>query len=262
MFDILMEPYVLRALTASSLVGVMCGVLGCFIVLRNMALIGDALSHAVLPGVVVGFLIAGHSIQAFFAGAVLAGLLAAVLITLIQRNVRTKPDAAVGIVFSSMFALGVMGISALTRRQGVHLDMKDFLFGNILGIGNTDLMMTGLITVFVLVCVTVLYRFFWLSTFGTVIAQAMGLSVSTLHYFLMLLLSFAVVASLQTVGVILVVAMLIMPASTALLLSTRLSRVLVLAAVIGLSTAVLGLLAALWIDTTPGPAMTVVGALF
>ncbi|MCL4153417.1 UNVERIFIED_CONTAM: hypothetical protein GTU68_045229, partial [Idotea baltica] len=239
------------------MVGIMCGVLGCFIVLRNMSLIGDALSHAILPGVVAGFLVAGYSVIGFFTGSVLAGLLAAVLITWIQRNVKTQEDAAIGIVFTSMFAIGVMGISWLTRQEGVHLDLKDFLFGNVLGISDQDLWMTFMVLCFTLVCVVAFYRFFFITTFESVVAQTIGISVSTVHYFLMLLLSFAVVASLQSVGVILVVAMLITPASTAYLLTYRMNRMVIIAGIVGFFSTTIGLLLAIVFETTPGPAMTV-----
>jgi len=256
-YEVFQQPYALRALYASAMVGVMCGVLGCFIVLRNMSLIGDALSHAILPGVVAGFIIAGYSVLGFFTGSVVAGLLAAVLITWIQRNVKTHEDAAIGIVFTSMFAIGVMGISWLSTQEGVHLDLKDFLFGNILGISNQDLWMTFLVFCFTLLCVTVFYRYFFITTFESVVAKTLGISVSTVHYFLMLLLSFAVVASLQSVGVILVVAMLITPASTAYLLTHRMNRMLFIAAAVGLLSTTLGLFLSVAFETTPGPAMTV-----
>lgn len=260
--EIFQYEFAIRALIASSMVGVMCGILGCFIVLRNMSLIGDALSHAILPGVVVGYLIAGYSVLGFFTGSVIAGLMAAIMITWIQRNVKTQEDAAIGIVFTSMFALGVMGISWLTHQEGVHLDLKDFLFGNVLGISNQDLIMTALVLGFTLICVIAFYRYFFITTFESVIAQTLGISVSTMHYFLMLLLSFAVVASLQSVGVILVVAMLITPASTAYLLTYRLDRMLVIAALVGLFSSILGLMLAIVFETTPGPAMTVTATLF
>jgi ABC-type Mn2+/Zn2+ transport system permease subunit/Mn-dependent DtxR family transcriptional regulator len=256
------EPWAFRALIASSMVGIMCGILGCFIVLRNMALIGDALSHAILPGVVVAFMLVGQSTLGFFGGAVAAGLFSAIVITWIQRNVKTKNDAAIGIVFTAMFSLGVIGISGISRQPGVHLDLKDFLFGNVLGVSNEDLYLTAAITVYVLLSVAVFYRYLFITTFQPVIAQTMGISVRVVHYFLMLLLSFAVVASLQTVGVILVVAMLITPASTGLLLSDRLQKVLVLAALFGLLSAVVGLTASILLETTPGPAMAVVATLF
>ena len=256
--SILTEVWAIRAMLASSMVGLMCGVLGCFIVLRNMSLVGDALAHAILPGVVVGYMIAGYSTLAFFSGAVAAGLLTAFGITWIQRRVRTKNDAAVGIVFTSMFSLGVILISRISRRDGVHLDLKDFLFGQVLGVSDSDLLLTALVMVYVLISVTVFYRYLFASTFQSVVAQTMGISVRALHYFLMLLLSFVVVASLQTVGVILVVAMLITPAATALLWSQRLSRVLPLAGLLGMVSAVVGMVFAVRLNTPPGPAMALV----
>ena len=259
---IFQETWAVRALIASAAVGLMCGVLGCFIVLRNMSLIGDALSHAILPGVVFAFILVGVNPLGHFIGAVIAGLIAAVAITWIQQKASTKSDAAIGIVFTAMFSIGVMAISSISRSGGVHLDLKDFLFGNVLGVSDEDLLLTLGITFFVLISVVVFYRYLFVSTFQSVIAQTMGMPVQLIHYFLMLLLSFAVVASLRTVGVILVVAMLITPASTALLLSKRLHKVVVLAGLIGLLSAFIGLLAAVVWNTTPGPAMAVVATLF
>ena len=255
MWEIFQYEYVIRGLAASAMVGLMCGVLGCFIFLRNMALIGDALSHSILPGVVVGFMVAGHSVFAFFIGSLLAGLISALLITWIQMNVKSKDDAAIGIVFTAMFSLGILGISWLTKQEGVHLDMKDFLFGNVLGISNQDLWLTGLITLYVIVCITALYRFFFITTFDAQVARTMGISIQAVHYFLMLLLSFAVVASLQSVGVILVVGMLIIPASTSFLLTNRLSNMIIIAALLGVLATTCGFILAVIIESTPGPLM-------
>jgi len=256
-FEILTQEWAVRALISSVLVGLMCGVLGCFIVLRNMALIGDALAHAILPGVVFAFMLVGYSVLGFFVGSVLAGLATAVGITWIQHNAKTKNDAAIGIVFTAMFSIGVMGISKISQNQGVHLDLKDFLFGNLLGVSNEDIYLTLGVTIYVLVSVVVFYRYLFLTTFQPVIAETMGISVKTMHYFLMMLLSFAVVASLQTVGVILVVAMLITPAATALLLSNRLPYVLAIASFLGVVSALLGFYFSIKFETTPGPAMAV-----
>jgi len=258
---LIQEPYVIRALLASSMVGLMCGLLGCFIVLRNMALIGDALAHAILPGVVVAFVLVGYSTIGFFVGSAIAGLVSAIGITWIQHNVKTKNDAAIGIVFTTMFALGVIGISSVSR-EGVHLDLKDFLVGNVLGVSDEDLYLTAGITIYVILSIIVFYRYLFATTFQEVVAQTMGISVKMIHYFLMLLLSFAVVASIGTVGVILVVAMLITPASTALLLSDRLRKVLIIAAFLGLLSANLGFWLSVIFDAPPGPAMTVVAAFF
>lgn len=239
----------------------MCGVLGCFIVLRNMALIGDALGHAVLPGVVVAFVLVGYNILGFFLGAVIAGLITVLLIAWLQQNVNTKNDAAIGIVFTAMFSVGVIMLSSLNR-QGVHLDLKDFLFGTVVGIRDEDLYLSIFILAYVLISVVVFYRYLFIAAFQPIIAETMGISVQMLHYYLMLLLSLVIVASIQMVGLILVVSMLITPASTALLLSDRLQKVIVLSGIFGLLSAVVGLVMAILLETTPGPMMCVVAFVF
>lgn len=260
--EILSSEWALRALFASSLVGLMCGILGCFIVLRNMSLIGDALSHAVLPGIFFAFLLVGYSTIGFFIGSTIAGLVTAVAISWIQQNVETKNDAAIGIIFTAMFSIGIMGISWLNQSEGVHLDLKDFLFGNVLGISNEDIYLTLGIAVYTILSVSLFYRYLFITTFQPTIAQTMGISAKAIHYFLMLLLSFAIVASLRTVGVILVVAMLITPAATALLLSDKLKNVLAISGLIGVLSAISGLFFSIILDTTPGPAMTICATIF
>ncbi len=262
LINILSEEWAIRALIASSLVGIMCGVIGSFMVLRNMSLIGDALSHAILPGIFAAFVLIGYSSLGFFVGTLLAALFSAVAITWIQENVKTKNDAAIGIIFTFMFSLGVIGISYLNNQEGVHLDLKDFLFGTILGVSNEDLYITGIVTVYSLISIVVFYRYLFITTFQPTIAQTMGISVKMIHYFLMLLLSFAVVAALRTVGIILVVAMLITPSATALLLSNKLKTVLVLSGLFGLLSAIVGLIVAILLNTTPGPAMCVIATIF
>lgn len=257
------DEWAIRALIASSLVGIMCGIIGSFIVLRNMSLIGDALAHAILPGIFVAFVLIGYSTIGFFLGSVIAGLLTAVMITWIQHNVKTKNDAAIGIVFTAMFSIGVIGISKVSTGDGVHLDLKDFLFGTVLGISNEDIYLTLAITIYSIVSIIIFYRYLFITTFQPTIAQTMGISVKMIHYFLMLLLSFAVVSSLRAVGVILVVAMLITPASTALLLSDKLKNVIILSGFIGFLSAVLGLILAISLGggIAPGPTMCVTATL-
>ncbi len=262
LFEILQYEWALRALIASIVVGAICGILGCFIVLRNMSLVGDALAHSILPGVVVAFVIFGYNPFGFFIGSVIAGLITAAFIIWIQQNVKTKNDAAIGIVFTAMFSIGVIGISKISKSDGVHLDLKDFLFGNILGVGTQDIYLSIGIGIFVILSIIVFYRHLFASSFQEVVAQTMGFRVDLIHYFLMLLLSFTVVASLQTVGVILVVAMLITPASTALLLSNDLKKVLFLSAIFGILSSVVGIILAIYFNTTPGPVIALVITLF
>lgn len=262
LLNTLSEPFAIRAILACSMVGVMCGIIGCFIVLRNMSLIGDALSHAILPGIFISFVLLGYSTIGFFVGSVLAGIFSAFLITWIQHNVKTKNDASIGIVFTVMFSLGVIGISWLNSEKGAHLDLGDFLFGNALGVSNEDLILTAIVMLYTMVSVALFYRYLFITTFQPTIAATMGISVKMVHYFLMLLLSFAVVAALRTVGVILVVAMLITPSSTALLLSNKLKVVIVISASIGLVSALLGMALSIFWNTPPGPMMVVVSTLF
>ena len=257
--QIITEEWAIRALIASSLVGIMCGVIGTFMVLRNMSLIGDAVAHAILPGIFFAFILVGYSSIGFFMGSLIAALITATVITWIQGNIKTKNDAAIGIVFTFMFSVGVIGISYLNNQQGVHLDLKDFLFGTILGISNEDIIITAFVAVYAILSIIIFYRYLFITTFQPTIAATMGISVKLVHYFLMVILSFAVVSALRTVGIILVVAMLITPSSTALLLSKKLKNVLLLSGLFGLISAVLGLYLAILFDTTPGPAMCVVG---
>ncbi len=273
-----------RALLAAIMVGIMCGVLGCFIVLRNMSLIGDALAHAVLPGVVFAYiavqLIGGYFLCSgivgedcrdvlkpwypfgFFIGSILAALLTSVIITWIQRNVRTENDAAIGIVFTTMFALGVIGISELSKNQSVHLDLKDMLFGNILGVSNSDLWITSIVALGIISSIFIFYKQLLITTFQEEVAKTMGIKTHLIHYYLMLILSFAVVASLRTVGVILVVAMLIIPAATSLLLSDKLNKVIIISGIIGFLASFIGMNLAILFDTTPGPLIVVVATTF
>ncbi len=255
-------PWVLRALAASCLVGLSCGVLGVFIVLRRMSMIGDALSHSILPGVVFAFLIFGYNAGGFFLGAVVAGIITALGITWAEHGVKTKGDAAIGIVFTAMFSIGVIGISWLSQSEGVHLDLKDFLFGNVLGVSDEDLWLTLAISLYVIFMVVVFYRALFISTFQPMIAAAMGVPVTFIHYMIMILLSFTVVSALQTVGVILVVALLITPASTALLWTDRLKYVLIISAIFGVASSVLGLGIAIILDSPPGPVMVLVATVF
>ncbi len=248
-----------RALLASVIVGVVCGVIGAFIILRGMALIGDALSHAVLPGVVIGFAFAGQQLHLLFVGAVVAGVLCTLNIGFVQRNTRLKPDTATGVVFTAYFALGILIVSQLKR---VHIDLQGYLFGDVLGVSTTDLWFIGVVGPVVLAAVTLFYKQLMLISFDATMASAIGLSVGRYHYFLMLLLTMTVVTSLQAVGLVLVVAMLIVPGATAYMLTHRLSRMLVLAAAFGASAAVLGLFLSYKLNFASGAAMVLVAFAF
>lgn len=229
------------AFVTSVVVGIACGTIGCFIVLRGLALMGDAISHAVLPGVAVSFML-GIS---FFYGAVAAGVLTALGIGYVNQRSRIKSDSSIGIVFTAFLALGII----LIAEAGSSLDLTTILFGNVLSVRRQDMWLTlavGAVGAVVVAVIIAFFKEFLVSTFDPVMAAAYGLPVRGLHYALMLLLTLVTVASMQTVGVVLVVAMLITPASTAYLLTNRLRTMVVLSAAFGVLAAVVGL----WLSFT------------
>ncbi len=244
----------------SMLVGIACGVLGCFVVLRRMALIGDALSHAVLPGVVAAFALTGSTnIGILLVGALIAGVMSTVLIGIVPRLSRAKDDSAIGIVFTAFFAVGIILYSALPR--GTHFDLQCFLFGDPLAVTKGDLLVMGIITPLVLLMVFLLYHPLRMISFDPVVAAAMGIPVVLFHYILMGMLSATIVAGLKTTGVILVVAMVITPASAAYQLTNRLWAMLTLAGLFGAMSAMVGMSLAFVTNSPTGPAMVVVASM-
>lgn len=231
--DIMNYGFLQKALFTSIMVGIICGVIGCFIVLRGMALMGDAISHAVLPGVAISYMLGIN----YFYGAVLTGMLTALGIGVVSQSSRIKNDSSIGIVFSAFFALGVILISKAQSAT----DLTQILFGNVLSVKSSDMWMTLIVGAIVLLVVTLFYKELLISSFDPTMSAVYGLPTRFIHYTIMVLLTMVTVASLQTVGVILVVAMLITPASTAYLLTNRLSVMIVLAACIGAFSAVAGL---------------------
>ncbi|MTW87563.1 iron chelate uptake ABC transporter family permease subunit [Virgibacillus dakarensis] len=241
-----------KALLTSVMVGIICGVIGCFFVLRGMALMGDAISHAVLPGVAVSYFLGIN----FFFGAVFTGVLTAIGIGYISQNSRIKNDSSIGIVFSAAFALGIILITLMKSST----DLYHILFGNVLAVRSSDMWMTLIIGLIVLVSVYVFYKELLVTSFDPTMAQAYGLPTKLIHYFLMTLLTMVTVASLQTVGIILVVAMLITPASTAYLLTNRLSTMIFLSAGFGTIASVIGLYISYKANLASGATIVLVAA--
>lgn len=231
--DLMTYGFLQKALFTSIMVGIICGVIGCFIVLRGMALMGDAISHAVLPGVAISYMLGIN----YFYGAVLAGILTALGIGVVSQSSRIKSDSSIGIVFSAFFALGII----LIAKAQSATDLTQILFGNVLAVKSSDMWMTLIIGAIVLLVVAVFYKELLISSFDPTMSAAYGLPIRLIHYGLMLLLTMVTVASLQTVGVILVVSLLITPASTAYLLTNRLSIMIILASTFGAISAVVGL---------------------
>ena len=239
-----------KALLTGVAVGIVCGVIGCFIVLRGLALMGDAISHAILPGVAISYMLGIN----FLVGAAIVGLLAALGIGFINRNSIVKNDAAIGIVFSLFFAVGVLMIA----KAKTAIDLTQILFGNVLTVSDTDRTMTLIIGGLVLLLVFVFYKERVLTSFDPVMAEASGMKVGLIHYLLMLMLTLVTVVSLQTVGVILVVSLLITPASTAYLLTYRMSTMIFLSAAIGAISAIVGLFFSFSFNLSSGPSIVVV----
>lgn len=222
-----------RALITSIIVGIVCGTVGSLIVLRGLSLMGDAMSHAVLPGVALSFLFG----IPMFVGALIAGMIASIFIGYITSSSKTKPDAAIGISFTAFLASGIIIISLINTTT----DLYHILFGNLLAITNSAFLTTIVIGSIVLILIIIFYRPLMISTFDPTFSRMSGLNTTLLHYFVMLLLSLVTVASIQTVGIILVVALLITPASTAFLISKKLYSMMIIASLISVISSIVGL---------------------
>ena len=222
-----------NALITSLVIGVVAGAVGCFIILRGMSLMGDAISHAVLPGVALSFILGIN----FFVGAILFGLLASILITFIQRNSIIKSDTAIGITFSSFLALGVILIGVANSST----DLFHILFGNILAVQDLDMIITILVGLAVLLVIFLFFKQLLITSFDPILAQAMGMPVRFYHYLLMILLTLVSVTAMQSVGTILIVAMLITPAATAYLYAKSLKTMIFLSSGLGALASLIGL---------------------
>ena len=230
----LMEYHFLQnALMTAIVIGVVSGAVGCFIILRSMSLMGDAISHAVLPGVALSFMLGIN----FFIGAIVFGLLASFIITFIKENSVIKGDTAIGITFSSFLALGVILIGLANSST----DLFHILFGNILAVQDSDMWLTLGVSGLVLLLIGLFFKGLLLTSFDPVLAKTMGINVNFYHYLLMGMLTLVSVTAMQSVGTILIVAMLITPAATAYLFTSSLKSMMLLASTLGALTSVLGL---------------------
>lgn len=244
----LLEPFALsfmqRGLLAGLLVGVTCSVLGTYVVWRGMAFIGDALAHTILPGIVVAFLLQ----RSLFGGALVAGVLTALLIGWLTRRGEVAEDTAIGIVFSGSFALGILLLSAVDSYR----DLTHILFGNILGVSWGDLWVTTLIAAIVLGTVALFYKELLVTSFDPGHAAVIGLSPSLVRYGLLVLLALAIVPGIQTVGVVLISALLVTPAAAASLLTRRLWLTMAIASAISIVATGVGLLTSYYFDVSSG----------
>ncbi len=257
MIELFVEPlvsygFVRTGLVAALIVGVVSAVLSCLLVVRHQALMGDAISHAVLLGVVLGYLALGR--PGILPGALVIALLSGASMTYLERHTTIKLDAVMGIVFTFAFALGLAIISVVEPRG---IDLFHVLFGNLLGVSAVDLTVTALSGALVLVVVIVGFRAFELWSFDPQMARAVGMRVTAFEYLFTGLLSATIVASLQAVGIVLVIAMLITPGAAALLLTSRLRSMMLLAVAIGLASSLSGFYASLHLDLASGPAIVI-----
>ncbi|MCT7951696.1 metal ABC transporter permease [Ancylothrix sp. C2] len=256
MLESLIEPlqygFMQRSLIIAILVGLTCAVVGSYLMVQRLALLGDAISHSVLPGLAISFILGGN----IFIGAFIAGILSTVAIAWIRTHSPIKEDAAMGIVLSAFFALGITLITLVQKDNKI--DLNHFLFGNILGVSSAEVRDTALIAGLVLLVVVFLYKELLFYTFDPTGAKAVGLPVNWLNFGLMVLIALTVVASMKAVGVVLVLSLLITPGATAYLLVPRLHQVMFLGAILGIFSSIAGMYLSYFYNLPSGPAIVLV----
>ena len=247
--------FMVRALIVSVLVGVMCPILGAYVITRGRSFMGDALAHSVLPAMVVAFLL---GISPFFA-AVPAGILIALLMGAVSRRTGISEDTSIGIIFAGMFALGLV---MLSRATNINVDIEDLLLGQVLGVSQTDVYVSLGLTALVLVGLYAFHRQLVYTIFDAVGAAVVGIKTRFIEYVLLALLALVIVIGIQAAGIVLVMAMLITPAAAGYLLARRFVGVMVIGAVIGAVSAIAGLYLSYYADLPSGPAMALVATGF
>lgn len=237
-----------RGFFAALMVGILCAVIGCYVVLRGMAFLGDAMAHAILPGVAVAYLLKGNLLL----GALVAAVIVALGISLFSKKGNIREDTAIGIFFAAALSLGVAIISG---NRSYAVDLSHILFGNLLGVSPTDLIITGIISFLVIVTIFILYKPFLVMSFDPILAATLRMPANLLRTLLFILIALVVVISMQTVGVGLVAAMLVTPAATAYLLSKRLVAMMLISAAFGALASVAGLYASYYLNIASGAAI-------
>ncbi|MDX9991691.1 MAG: metal ABC transporter permease [Anaerolineales bacterium] len=255
LLDPLHYTFMQRGLAASVIVGIVCAVIGSYVVLRGMAFLGDALAHAILPGVAIAYLM-GTSLTV---GALIAAIVVALLIGLFTRQGTIREDTAIGILFAAALSLGVALISSIRTYA---LDLSHILFGNMLGVSVTDLWMVAILGLVVLTVIVVFYRPFLVVSFDPTLAATLRWPGEFFRILLLILLALTVVISLQTVGIGLVAAMLVTPAATAFLLTRRLPTMMALSAAFGALSSVIGLYVSYYANIASGAAVVLVATGF
>ncbi len=253
--DVIFEPlglaFFVRALVASVMVGTICAVVGTYVVLRGVAFIGDAIAHAGFPGVVAAYMLG----LPFYLGAAIAAVGTALAIGWVTKRAGIRQDTAIGVLFAGTFALGVFMFSTI---DGYVADLWSFLLGNVLAIGPEDLVALLILGTGLFAIVALLWKELLYATFDPLGAAASGIKVGRLEYLFLALVALTIVVSLQAVGIILVVAMLITPAATAQMLTVRFTRLMALAALVGIASSVIGLYLSYWLDVPSGATIVLV----
>ena len=248
-------PFMVRGMAAAVIVGIVCALVGSYVILRGMAFFGDALAHAILPGVAIGYLISGAASASLFWWGLVTAILTAVGIGAISKGAQLKEDTAIGIVFAGMFALGIALISTM---RSYTVDLVHLLFGNVLGVTTASLLLTAVFGGLVVLIIIAFYKEFLVISFDPVLAETLRLPTEALRYLLLMLIAVTIVVSLQTVGVALMLAMLVTPAATAYLLTRRLPTMMAVAAFIGAISGVVGLYLSYYISIASGAAIVLV----
>ncbi len=261
--NFLLEPlqyeFMQRGMIASVLVGIVCAIVGTFVVLRGMAFFGDALAHTILPGIALGYLVSGGARNELFWWALGTAIIASLGIGAISKNSQIKEDTAIGIIFAGMFALGIALISTV---RSYAVDLSHFLFGDVLSVSIQSLWLILLFGGIVLFIIFAFYKEFTTLSFDPILAATLRLPVDLLNNLLLVLIAVTVAVSLQTVGVALMVAMLVTPAATAYLLTNRLPRMMLLAAIFASLSGVIGLYLSYYLSIASGAAIVLVATFF
>lgn len=261
--DLLITPlgysFMVRGLTAAVLTGIVCAVIGVYVVVRGLAFFGDALAHSILPGVAVGYLITDGAREPLFWWGTGTAVVVSLVIGAVSKGARIKQDTAIGIIFAGMFALGIAIISTV---KSYTVDLTHFLFGDVLGVSGNQLITISIFSALILILVIAFYKEFLVLTFDPTLAATLRIPTRVFEYLQLVLIALTVAVSFQAVGVGLMVAMLITPAAAAFLLTKRLPIMMILAAIIASVSGVIGLYLSYYVNVASGPAIVLVATAF
>jgi len=263
LIDILITPlkysFMVRGLSAAVLTGMVCAVVGVYVVVRGMAFFGDALAHSILPGVAVGYLITDGAREPLFWWGTGTAVLVSLAIGAVSKGARIKQDTAIGVIFAGMFALGIAIISTV---KSYTVDLTHFLFGDVLGVSGDQLILIAVFSALIILLVIAFYKEFLVLTFDPTLAATLRIPLRAFEYLQLVLIALTIAVSFQAVGVALMVAMLVTPAAAAYLLTKRLPVMMILAAIIASVSGVIGLYLSYYVNVASGPAIVLVTTLF